>query len=345
VGRRSDPGWRDRAALDLLTRRVLPGLPSVHDGPLLLAGEPSAGVDVGDGRDLVRWDRMASSRGVGSTLPSASGMAVAAIRMPRSRAALDFMVRAVAPTLRDGGLLMVYGANDEGTGAATRELGELGIEARTWATGGRCRAIGGVLEASPMPIDLGDVACVAPIDLPHVGEREWLGYPGVFAAGRLDAGTRLLLRTLSAIAPGIRVLDYGAGTGIIGAVVEELGAERVTLLEPDALAAAAARRNVPDARVVEGAGWRVLGKERFDLVVANPPYHQGKAETVQPVLDFIRGAPDHLEPHGRLRFVVQRRLPVEHELSRWFERVEVVADEGPYRVWEAGPTLSGVNAD
>jgi len=272
-------------------------------------------------------------------------MAVAAIRMPRSRAALDFMVRAVAPTLRDGGLMMVYGANDEGTGAATRELGDMGIEARTWAVGGRCRAVGGVLDESPRPIALTDVEIVSTLDLPQVGEREWVGYPGVFAAGRLDAGTRLLLRSLSGIEPDGRVLDYGAGTGIIGAVAKELGAERVTLLEPDALAAAAARRNVPGATVVEGAGWRALDEARFDLVIANPPYHQGKAETVQPVLEFIRGAPAHLASGGRIRFVLQRRLPVEHELEQRFDRVEVIADEGPYRVWEGGPTLSGSRGD
>lgn len=340
MGRRSDPAWRDRAALDLLTRRVLPTLPSLHAGPLLIAGEPSPGFDVDGGRRVVRWDRMASRRGAGTTLPSASDIAVAAVRMARSRAALDFTVRAVASTVRKGGLLLVYGANDEGAGAVTRELGELGIEARTWASGGRCRVVGGVLDRPPETLALSDVQLVAPIDLPGVGERDWLGYPGVFAAGRLDAGTRLLLRTLSRIPPETAVLDYGAGTGLIAAAAAGLGAEDMTLLEPDALAAEAARRNVPGGRVVEGAGWPPLEGTRFDLILSNPPYHQGKAETVQPVLDFIRGAAAHLERRGRIRFVVQRRLPVEHDLTQRFDHVEVVADDGPYRVWEAWRTLS-----
>jgi 16S rRNA (guanine1207-N2)-methyltransferase len=268
--------------------------------------------------------------------PDATDVAVVAVRMPRSRAALGFATRAAAPSLRPGGLLLVYGANDEGTGAVERELEALGGGAQTWAVGGRCRVVGGVVATPPDPLDVEAIVDVARLHLPHLGEREWVSFPGVFAAGRLDAGTELLLRTLGPLPGGSRVLDYGAGTGVIGAVANALGAAHVTLLEPDALAAEAARRNVPDADVVEAAGWPPLAGNRFDLILSNPPYHRGKAETVQPVLEFATGVGQHLTPAGRARFVVQRRLPVERPLRELFEVVEVIADEGPFRVWEVG---------
>jgi len=302
-----------------------------------MVGEPSPGVSLPD-REVLRWDRAAGLDGPGATLPNAQRVAVACVRMPRSRAAVAFATRAAASTLRPGGLLLVYGASDEGTGAVERELTELGTAVRTWATGGRCRVVGGAVAHPPDPVDLSDLVQAATLDIPDLGERSWHSFPGVFAAGRLDAGTALLLRTLERLPGGVRVLDYGAGTGVIGAVALALGATEVVLLEPDALAAEAARRNVPEARVVEAAGWADLAGERFDRILANPPYHRGKAETVQPVLEFLRGVPDALAPGGSLRFVVQRRLPVEGPLRELFARVEAVADEGPFRVWDAGPT-------
>jgi len=333
MGRRTDPGWRDRAALELLTKRVLTTLPPDFDGSLLLAGEPSRATGAIE-RDVSRWDRMASRVERGDALPEISHVPIAALRMPRSRAALAFAARAVASALRPGGLLLVYGASDEGTGAVDRELGELGVEVRTWATGGRCRVVGGVVAEPPAPLGIEEVAESVMLELPHAGPRHWVSFPGVFAAGRLDAGTALLLRTVEQIREDSDVLDYGAGTGVIGAVALALGASSVTLLEPDALAAEAARRNVPDARVVEGAGWAALEGQRFRCILANPPYHEGKAETVRPVLEFLEGVPGHLAPGGAVRFVVQRRLPVEAPLREICSDVQVVADDGPFRVWE-----------
>jgi 16S rRNA (guanine1207-N2)-methyltransferase len=307
----------------------------------MFVGEPSRGVDA-EGREVARWDRSAGVSGPGSMRPAAADMAVVAVRMPRSRAALDYATRAAATALRPGGLLLVYGANDEGTGAVEREFEALGAVARTWAVGGRCRVVGGAVASPPDPLDEdGDVSM---LELPHLGTRDWVSFPGVFAAGRLDAGTGLLLRTLGSLPEDSRVLDYGAGTGVIGAVAKALGAGHVTLLEPDAPAAEAARRNVPDARVVEAPGWSPLEGERFDLILSNPPYHRGKAETVQPVLEFAAGVGRHLTPGGRARFVVQRRLPVEHPLRGLFHAVEVIADDGPFRVWEVAdpsPTEPG----
>lgn len=300
---------------------------------MLLAGEPSRAVGAVR-REVLRWDRVASVSGPGRVLPDASDVAVAAIRMPRSRAALAFAARAAVGTLRPGGLLLVYGASDEGTGAVVRELGEFGVDGTTWATGGRCRVVGGPIDG-PLPTpELDEFRQTSSLDVPHLGTRPWDSFPGVFAAGRLDGGTALLLRTLERLGSETRVLDYGAGTGVIGAAAVGLGARDVTLLEPDALAAEAARRNVPEARVVEAAGWSALDGETFDLVISNPPYHRGKAETVQPVLEFLRGVPGHLTDGGAVRFVVQRRLRVEAPLRELFAQVTVVADDGPFRVWE-----------
>jgi 16S rRNA (guanine1207-N2)-methyltransferase len=184
---------------------------------------------------------------------------------------------------------------------------------------------------------------VAPVAVPWAGDgasRPWVSWPGVFAHGRLDAGTALLLAHLPVDAltasTGVRVLDWGAGSGFLGAGVRAAAPDaEVTLVELDALAAAAAVENVPGALVRQGDGWRAVDESGpFDVVVANPPYHQGKEESMALVDRLLAGVSAGMAPRGVMRIVVQRRLPVAAPLERTFARVAVVADEGPFRIWE-----------
>lgn len=166
------------------------------------------------------------------------------------------------------------------------------------------------------------------------GEIPWVSYPGTFARGGVDAGTRLLLDHLPDVQAGQRVLDFAAGTGVLAAaVVHAAPGTAVTLVEPDAPARLAATANVPAAAFASVGSWYSGGP--WERIVSNPPYHVGKEETLEIIEDLIRRAPGALAPGGELRIVVQRRLPVEVMLLEAFEEVEVVADRGPHRVWRA----------
>jgi 16S rRNA (guanine1207-N2)-methyltransferase len=77
---------------------------------------------------------------------------------------------------------------------------------------------------------------------------------------------------------------------------------------------------------------------RFDVIVSNPPIHQGRAE--QPALGrrFIEVAADALEPAGQLWLVANRHLPYEATLAARFDQVRTVVDRHGYKVMHAaGP--------
>jgi 16S rRNA (guanine966-N2)-methyltransferase len=98
-----------------------------------------------------------------------------------------------------------------------------------------------------------------------------------------------LMDTLMPSLPGARFLDLFAGAGGVGLEALSRGAERAVLVERDADAAAALRRNVTALRVARQTlvlpmdAARALNRlaatgERFDLVFLDPPYGTGLVE-------------------------------------------------------------------
>ena len=259
-------------------------------------------------------------------------------------------VHAAAQRLAPGGRLFVYGAKDEGAGSAARRVEPLFGAVRTVGTGGRCRLLEATRPEEVPGLKKGLEAWRAETPPPHpeISAGRWVSYPGVFASGRLDEGTELLLDHLPDLdelrGAESHVLDFGCGDGVVaGVLAGRHPGLRPVLLDIDTVALAAAEENVPAGRVLAADGIEAVGTvPPFDAVVSNPPYHRGKAETVEIVRRLVHGAALRLAPGGTLTMVVQRRLPVDTALGRAFGSVEAVADRGPFRVWRgAGPAETG----
>lgn len=334
---------RDEAAATLAARelRAQPawGRILVLEDPLTLVHDAVAGT----GADVCAWSR----RRLGDAAwPPDGPVDTVALRLPRAREEFEMLVHIAADRLRPGGRLLVYGANDEGIKPAPKRIAPLFGRVATLATGGHARLLGAQRPAEVTGVRATREAwrTMSAVAVPWrdtaAPPLPWVSYPGVFAHERLDGGTALLLRHLppaaSGTGAGLRVLDWGAGSGFLAAGVRAAAPEaEVTMVEIDALAAAAAAENVPGARIRRGDGWAAVSDDGpFDVVVANPPYHRGKEESMSEVRRLLAGVATGMARRGVLRLVVQRRLPVDEPLAATFAQVREVADEGPYRVWE-----------
>ena len=245
-------------------------------------------------------------------------------------------LHAAASVLVPGGALLLYGANDEGIRAALGPLGDLCPGAETIAVGGRCRVLKGVRgpEVPGLRGELEDWRHPLSLDHPDL-PAGWISYPGIFAHGRVDQGTRLLLDVLPGLPAGARVLDYGCGSGVVSYVVgKRREAADLHMLDVDSVALAAARENVPEATAHLHDGLPGVTGGRFDAIISNPPFHRGKAEDPGMIVSLIQGAPALLRPKGLLLFVAQRRLSLKGTLIRHFKEVTMVAEDSIFRVWE-----------
>jgi 16S rRNA (guanine1207-N2)-methyltransferase len=166
--------------------------------------------------------------------------------------------------------------------------------------------------------------------------RDWVSYPGIFAAGRLDEGTALLIGVLPPLGRRARVLDYGCGSGVIGAAALALEPTiTLDMLDTDTVALEAVRENAPPAKRVLGTRVADAGKVLYQVILSNPPLHEGVAEDHGLLEQLIADAPLSLVAGGVLQIVVQRRVPLDRLLAQHFATAQVVAENGRYRVWRA----------
>ncbi|WP_440006736.1 methyltransferase [Halomicrococcus sp. SG-WS-1] len=138
--------------------------------------------------------------------------------------------------------------------------------------------------------------------------------PGVFAAGGLDDGTRLLAEA-STVSDGDRVLDLACGYGALGAYASLAADCEVWLSDDDAVATSCAERSLrasgATGTVVTADCLTGVADRTFDRVLCNPPTHAGG----DVLSELFAGARDVLAPDGELAFVRHRELTLREHLA------------------------------
>jgi 16S rRNA (guanine1207-N2)-methyltransferase len=291
------------------------------------------------GIEFSQWDRRLVGAGSGKAAPwpPAGPFEVVLLRLPKAKDEQEMAAHACLSVLAPGGRLVVYGGNEEGIRSAANMLEGLcgAVETLAKRGHGRVLAVRPPAQGGRLRSSLSAWRSTASLEVAGQ-QRQWISYPGVFAAGRVDEGTALLIGTLPPLGAGARVLDYGCGSGLIGAAAL-LQSCTITLdaLDSDSVALEAARQNLPSAHCVLGSTLGEVGATRYDAILSNPPLRQGTAEDHTLAHHLIAAAPAHLLAGGVLQIVVQRRVPLERLLAQHFASVAIAAETSRYRVWRA----------
>ena len=311
-----------------------------HDGSILVAHDNTGRIAralTKRGCKVEQWWRI-QCEGCNATPWTTGGPFDAAIlRLSKDKSAFEMALHAVASRVRPGGKIWVYGANDEGIKSAPKRLSTVCDSVATIGTKRHCRVLEGQIHEGEKPLRaaLADWEQIVTLNF-TTGPVSQHSYPGVFAKGKLDAGTALLLDRLPAPQTGSKILDYACGSGVIAlALLTQEPTIDVTLIDADAVAIEAARKNVPTGESIVGHSLRSIETDKaFDLIVSNPPYHQGKERSDTVVLDLIQQSIHHLSSDGELWLVVQRQVKVREALNQVFSSVECTG-EGAYLIWRA----------
>jgi 16S rRNA (guanine1207-N2)-methyltransferase len=160
--------------------------------------------------------------------------------------------------------------------------------------------------------------------------------PGVFSWDRIDPGSAALLAGLPAQAG--RGADLGCGVGVLArAILASPSVTDLALIDIDARAIAAIRRNIDDprARVLQAdlRGPALLAD--LDFIVMNPPFHDAGAEDRTLGQTFIRRAGAMLRKGGTVRLVANIGMPYEATLAEVFKTVTPLGQVHGYKLIEA----------
>jgi 16S rRNA (guanine1207-N2)-methyltransferase len=257
------------------------------------------------------------------------------MNLPRQKALLAMLLDCAASLLAGGGVLWLAGENRAGIKSADKLLKLHFGRVRKLDNARHC----GLLEASEQlqrhPFD--PLAYREKWVLECAGTRiSVLSYPGVFAHGRLDGGTALLLGTLTGMQLQGEVLDFACGAGVIGSCIaaQHAGA-RVTFADTSALALKACEDTL-SANHLQGAVLAADGfsdlRGSFDLVVTNPPIHAGVETDNRLGMRLMESAPRHIRAGGRLILVANLHLPYENWLSSRFRSCSQLASNENFKV-------------
>ena len=310
---------------------------SALSGRVLLANQGGELPETLRALDTTIWNRRIARGRAASPWPPAGPFDIALVRLPKARDEQEMTVHAVLGSLAPGAKLIVYGGNDEGIRPAARMLEDLTGAVETLATRGHGRVLQAMRPATVAGLrrQVADWRTVSRVSIAGI-EQDWVNYPGVFAAGRMDEGTALFIAALPALAPKAHVLDFGCGSGMIAAsALAKYPDAQGDMLDNDSVALAAASENVPGACAILGTRLTDAKGRIYAAILSNPPLHQGISKTSALVESLIADAPMHLKPGGILQLVVQRQIALDRVMATHFSSVEIVVDDGRYRVWRA----------
>ncbi|WP_163930685.1 methyltransferase [Paraferrimonas sp. SM1919] len=163
-------------------------------------------------------------------------------------------------------------------------------------------------------------------------------YPNVFAGNQLDIGARIILDNFPS-GQFKNVCDLGCGNGILGLRAGQLYPQaQIHFFDESAAAIASAKYNWQQNHGNKNGHFHWndclanVEANSCDLILCNPPFHQGDTITDHIAWQMINDAKRVLQKHGSLILVGNRHLSYHIKIQRVFGNCETIAANGKFVV-------------
>jgi 16S rRNA (guanine1207-N2)-methyltransferase len=171
-------------------------------------------------------------------------------------------------------------------------------------------------------------------------DAQFLSKPGVYGWNKIDAGTELLLEALSIHWPKWKakpekVLDLGCGYGWIFMNLGGYNFTSITATDNNLAAISCAKANASmNAMAVQilASDCANTINDSFDLILCNPPFHQGFAHQKQLIKQFAQSAAEKMSVGGAAMFVANEFVPLEAVAGTFLPKQRVLIKERGFKV-------------
>lgn len=172
-----------------------------------------------------------------------------------------------------------------------------------------------------------------------------VNHANVFSRDQLDIGTRLLLQNIPADNLYADIIDLGCGNGVVGLMAAQNNpAATLHFVDESAMAVASAQATYAGAgvsnpaRFVQGDALSSFAPASADLILCNPPFHQGNVVGDDVAWRMFNQARRVLRKGGELRIIGNRHLNYHVKLKRLFANVQQVAADRKFVVLKSFKT-------
>ncbi|MDB6062350.1 MAG: hypothetical protein JWM78_2453 [Verrucomicrobiaceae bacterium] len=159
--------------------------------------------------------------------------------------------------------------------------------------------------------------------------------PNVFARDKFDIGARFFIEQFKQLPRSARIADLGCGNGILGMLAKRMQpSSAVAFFDDSYQAVAAAELNYryngfddlfPAATFQVDDVFSNYNGAAFDLILCNPPFHQGHVVGDQIAWQMFKQSRDLLTPQGELWIVGNRHLQYQSMLKKIFGNCRQIA--------------------
>ncbi|WP_053980009.1 class I SAM-dependent methyltransferase [Marinagarivorans algicola] len=172
--------------------------------------------------------------------------------------------------------------------------------------------------------------------------KQLVSKPGVFGYEKIDDGSQLLLESAqvflsqhACIHTQARTLDLGCGYGLLAMTAHQWGLQHITATDNNAAAlsairAGAAQNNININVIAADAGKGIT--DTFDIILCNPPFHQGFEVSGDLTDKFLRNASQLLAKNGCALFVVNSFIAIEKKALSIFKYQKTLCNNKQFKV-------------
>lgn len=180
-------------------------------------------------------------------------------------------------------------------------------------------------------------------------------FANVYSGESLDIGARFMLAHIPCDPNLSQIIDLGCGNGVLSIKAAQLNPQAsITCVDESFMAVESAKQNLssnladqisttseseqpPKYQFIANNCLDGFVKQTADLILCNPPFHQGNTITDHIAWQMFCDSKDVLKHEGKLLVVGNRHLRYDIKLKRLFgeNKVRLVAENNKFTIFEA----------
>ncbi len=268
-------------------------------------------------------------------LPTSQRVDVILLYMPKAKARAKYWIAQALAMLPEQGTLYVAGENRSGVRSIPAIIQDFGIQTLKLDSARRCSLFAAQKTKAVIPFHLSQWWQHYPLKIADTQLNIW-ALPGVFSQNHCDPASELLLQHTTSKLTG-SVLDFGCGTGVISAVLQQKNPQaQFHLIDVDAFALASSKKTFSEnnlqAQIYPSNVFSQVN-ETFDFIVTNPPFHTGLRTDYSHTQLFLQQAKNFLKKSGELYLVANRFIKYESLMKAHFSSTQKLIENNKYTLY------------